>query len=106
MVSRRGTSPILTTWSRPMCSRPPRRTCAGQVLNIACGTSVSVNEIIRHINALLGTDCRPRYEPERPGDVKHSLADISEARRWIGYAPRVMFDEGLRRAIEYYKAGQ
>jgi UDP-glucose 4-epimerase len=78
----------------------------GQVLNIACGASVTVNNIIRQINALLGTSVKPCYEPERPGDVKHSLADIALAKEVIGYEPLVMFDTGLRRAIDFYKSCQ
>ena len=76
----------------------------GQVVNIACGECVSVNQVIALINKLLGTDITPRYEPPRPGDVKHSHADIALARAVIGYEPRVMFEEGLTRAIEWYKA--
>jgi UDP-glucose 4-epimerase len=77
----------------------------GEVVNVACGQSITVNEIIRQINALLGTNVPPRYVPARAGDVKHSLADISAAKALIGYEPLVQFDEGLRRAIEYYKNG-
>jgi len=76
----------------------------GDVVNIACGTHISVNEIIEQINLLLGKNVQPRYEPPRPGDVKHSLADISRARELIGFQPTVMFQEGLRRAIEYYRS--
>lgn len=75
----------------------------GEVMNIACGSSVSVNAIIRQINALLGTNVAPTYVPPRAGDVKHSLADISRAKTVIGYEPLIMFDEGLRLAIDYYK---
>lgn len=75
----------------------------GQVVNIACGQSTSVNAIIREINTLLGTNVPPNYVPARAGDVKHSLADITAAQELIGYQPLVQFDEGLRRAIEYYK---
>ena len=76
----------------------------GDVVNIACGTHISVNEIIEQINLLLGKNVQPRYEPPSPGDVKHSLADISRARELIGFQPTVMFQEGLRRAIEYYRS--
>jgi nucleoside-diphosphate-sugar epimerase len=47
---------------------------------------------------------KPVYEPMRAGDVKHSLADITETKRLLGYEPRVMFPEGLRRSIAWYKA--
>jgi len=75
----------------------------GEVVNIACSERVSVNQIIRQINELLGRNVKPKYVPERPGDVKHSLADITAARELIGYQPLVSFEDGLRRAIEWYR---
>ncbi len=76
----------------------------GQVINIACGQSVSINQVIATINNLLGTDLKPKYAPPRAGDVMHSLADITLAREVIGYEPHLMFEDGLARAIEWYKA--
>jgi len=78
-------------------------TLSGEVVNIACGERVSVNQIIAEINTLLGKNVPSRYVAERPGDVKHSLADISMARRIIGFEPVVGFADGLRRAIDWYK---
>ncbi len=75
----------------------------GQVVNIACGERVTVNEIIRMINDALGKDVAPNHVPARPGDVKHSLAAIDLARQVLGYEPVVSFQEGLRRAIEWYR---
>lgn len=75
----------------------------GEVLNIACGAAVTVNQVLAQMNELLGTDIKPKYEPERPGDIKHSMADISLARQVIGYQPVVQFREGLRRAFQWYK---
>jgi UDP-glucose 4-epimerase len=77
---------------------------AGEVVNIACGERVSVNQIIAQINQLLGKNVKPDYVPERAGDVKHSLADISLARKVIGFEPVVSFADGLKQAIEWYKA--
>jgi UDP-glucose 4-epimerase len=74
----------------------------GEVANAACGEEVSVNAIIARINELLGKDIKPTYLPPRPGDIKHSLADNSLAKKIIGYEPQVLFEEGLRRAIDYY----
>ena len=76
---------------------------AGQVVNIACGEKVTVNEIIRLINEIVDRDVTPKYAPVRPGDVKHSLADITLARETIGYEPVVSFREGLVQAIEWYR---
>lgn len=75
----------------------------GEAINIACGESISVNEIIKRINALLGKDIRPQYVPERPGDIKHSWADISLAAKLISYKPVVSFSDGLKKAIDWYR---
>lgn len=75
----------------------------GQVLNIACGQRVSLNEVVRLTNRFLGTNLQPQYDPPRPGDVRDSLADISLAASVLKYQPQVYFEEGLRRSIDYYR---
>jgi len=75
----------------------------GEVINIACGLSVTVNEIIAMINDTLGKKVKPNYTDPRPGDVKHSLADITLAEKIIGFKPVVTFNEGLQKAIEWYR---
>ncbi|MCG3136661.1 MAG: UDP-N-acetylglucosamine 4-epimerase [Phycisphaerae bacterium] len=75
----------------------------GEVVNVACGESVSVNYMLAAINRELGKKVAARYEPARIGDVRHSAADISRARSLLGYQPQVSFDEGLRRAIHWYR---
>jgi len=77
---------------------------AGQVVNLACGDRVSVNQVIATINELLGKNVRPTYADPRPGDVKHSCADIRRARELLGFEPQVDFAEGLARAIDYYRS--
>jgi nucleoside-diphosphate-sugar epimerase len=76
---------------------------SGEVINVACAESVTVNHTIELINKLLGKDVKPIYTDVRPGDIKHSLSDITLARKIIGFAPVVSFDEGLRRAIQWYR---
>jgi len=76
---------------------------AGEVLNIACGRAVTVNQIIEIINELLGKNIEPLYTDPRPGDVKHSLADITLAEKTIGYKPTVHFKQGLQKAIKWYR---
>ncbi|MBN2594591.1 MAG: SDR family oxidoreductase [Sedimentisphaerales bacterium] len=75
----------------------------GEVINIACGQAVTVNEIIDMINELLGKNVKPIYTDPRPGDVKHSLADITVAKELIGFEPTVSFREGLQLAIDWYR---
>ena len=75
----------------------------GQVVNVACGEATTVNAIIDMINNLLGKDVKPHYAPARPGDVKHSLADITAARDLIAFEPVVPFREGLEKSIDWYR---
>jgi len=75
----------------------------GEAVNIACGQAVTVNEMIRTINNVLGKNVKPVYTDPRPGDVKHSLADIALAKELIGFEPVVDFETGLRLAIDWYK---
>ncbi|MCD6393935.1 MAG: SDR family oxidoreductase [Planctomycetes bacterium] len=75
----------------------------GEVLNIACGEQITINAVIEHINRCVGKSVKPLYVPDRPGDVKHSMADISLAEKVIGYKPVVRFAEGLEKAIEWYR---
>jgi len=75
----------------------------GKAFNIACSSRVTLNELVSEINTVLGTSIEPRYGPERPGDVKHSLASIEKARQTLGYSCRTDFAAGLRRVIEWYR---
>lgn len=75
----------------------------GDVVNIACGASISVNRIIEMINERLGRNVQPNYVPTRPGDIRDSWADIALARERIGYQPIVDIAEGLKRTIEWYQ---
>jgi nucleoside-diphosphate-sugar epimerase len=76
----------------------------GETVNIGVNRAVSLNQLVEILNGLLGTSIRPKYEPARAGDIKHSLADIGAARRAIGYEPQVQLEEGLRRTIEFYRS--
>lgn len=76
---------------------------AGEAINVACGVGMTVNELGEALNRVLGTRLEPRYAPPRPGDVLHSTADISKARRLLSFAPAVSFREGLERTVAWYK---
>lgn len=76
---------------------------SGEVFNVACGERITVNELVDRVNAVIGTDLDPTYEDPRPGDVKHSLADISKAGSMIGYEPAVGFEEGLERTVDFIR---
>jgi UDP-glucose 4-epimerase len=75
---------------------------SGRVYNIAGGRRVSLLQLVATLNALLGTDISPAHGPPRPGDVRHSQADISRAAADLGYGPRVSIEAGLRRCVEFF----
>jgi len=77
---------------------------AGEVFNIGCGDRVSLLDIVARLEGLLGKKLERRHTPSRAGDVPHTLADVSKAKRLMGYSPLVGFDEGFRRTVEYFKS--
>ena len=76
---------------------------AGEVFNIAYGGREYLNDIYDGITKALGTDIEPIYGPDRAGDIKHSNADISKAKKILGYDPDWSFERGINAAIEWYK---
>lgn len=76
---------------------------AGQVYNIAYGGREYLIDIYYTLAAALGRNIEPRFGPERAGDIKHSSADISKARKLLGYDPEYSFAEGIQLAIQWYK---
>jgi len=76
---------------------------AGEVFNIACQQQHSLLDVLNLLNELLGTETQPLFAPARPGDIRHSLADISKARRLMGYTPTVNLREGLAKTVEWYR---
>jgi UDP-glucose 4-epimerase len=76
---------------------------AGRTINVANGRSTSLLELIAVLNQLLGTQVTPIHAEARLGDVRESLADITQARQRLGYEPQIGFEEGLRRSIDYYR---
>lgn len=79
-----------------------RNRVAGRIFNIASGTRHTLNETFRELSNLLDYEGKAQYGPERRGDVRDSLADISAAADAFGYKPHVGFGEGLRRTAEWY----
>ncbi|MCW8129484.1 MAG: SDR family oxidoreductase [Planctomycetota bacterium] len=75
----------------------------GEAVNIAAGERHSLNEIVRELNALTGRALVPSYGPARPGDVRHSLAELSLAGNLLGYRPAVDFRSGLAKTLAWYQ---
>ena len=76
---------------------------AGGIYNIACGRQVSLNDLVTELNDILGTQLDAEYLAPRPGDVKHSLADVGRAERELGFSATVALTQGLRRTIAAYE---
>jgi UDP-N-acetylglucosamine/UDP-N-acetyl-alpha-D-glucosaminouronate 4-epimerase len=83
------------------CTAPE---ASGKVVNVGAGARHTLNEIIAMLNKIFSREVNPNYGPVRQGDVRESHADISLARKLLGYEPRVRFEEGLRRTVEWYRA--
>lgn len=76
----------------------------GKSYNIAYGGRVTLNELYHELTTSLNVAIKPKYGPERPGDIPHSNADISKAVKLLGYTPKYSFHEGLKLAIDWYKS--
>lgn len=76
----------------------------GMVMNCAVHQRTNLNELVQIINRILGKDVKPRYTEARPGDVKHSFADIALIEKTLGFKPKIYFEEGLAKTIEWYKS--
>ena len=76
---------------------------AGEVFNIACGERYTLIDLVNMINEILGKNVEPRFERDRAGDVKHSLAGIDKARGVLGYEVKVDFRSGLEKTIEFFR---
>jgi nucleoside-diphosphate-sugar epimerase len=79
------------------------RKLEGDAVNIATGRRVTLRGLLAQMARTLGGSSKARYEPARAGDVRHSLADITRARRLLGYRPRWSLDEGLQKTMAWYR---
>jgi nucleoside-diphosphate-sugar epimerase len=79
---------------------------SGEVINVATGGRISLNELFRTVRELTGARVEPVYGDERAGDVRDSQADIGKARRLLGYEPIVGLADGLQKTVEWYRSSQ
>ena len=77
---------------------------AGEVINVATGGRTSLNELLRTMQAIVGSSVKPIYKDGRAGDVRDSQADISKARELLGYVPKVSLEEGLTHTLAWARA--
>ena len=82
----------------------PAEKVAGQMMNLATGARITLNDTFRILRDLTGYTGEPAYAESRPGDIRDSLADIGLAEELLGYKPVVEFREGLRRTVEWYRS--
>jgi nucleoside-diphosphate-sugar epimerase len=83
--------------------KAPASQAAGQVFNVATGKRADLNQAFQLVKKITGYTGDIKYGPERSGDVKHSLADLSRTEKHLGYKPTVDFEEGLRRTVDWYR---
>ena len=83
------------------CKAP--KEALGETFNAACGGRISLLELVDTINGIVGKKIAPRFEAPRPGDVRDSQADITKAAKLLGWKPRVDFQEGIERAVAWYR---
>lgn len=86
-----------------LACRAPK--AAGEVMNIACGKRYTVNVLAQKIAKIMQVNKDPEYGQSRPGDVRHSLADIQKAKKLLSYTVKVDFDEGLQRTVRWFVKG-
>ena len=87
-------------WANIQACTAPK--AAGEVINIACGERYTLIDLVNMINEILGKNIEPKFEKDRAGDVKHSLAGVDKAKGLLSYEVRVDFKEGLERTVEYF----
>jgi UDP-glucose 4-epimerase len=88
-----------------LAAAAPAEKVSGQMMNTATGKRITLKETFELLCELTGHKGEPIYAPERAGDIRDSLADIRLAGELLGYEPIVDFREGLRRTVEWYRAG-
>jgi nucleoside-diphosphate-sugar epimerase len=76
---------------------------SGRVFNGGTGARITLNQVLKTLGKIAGKEVTAKYEPPRTGDILHSQADITEARKVLGYEPKVNFEQGLRRTWEWYE---
>ena len=75
----------------------------GEAINVACAERTSLNQLVKVLRKILGSELVPVYEEPRQGDVKHSFADIRKGREILNYEPKVGVELGLRKTVEFFQ---
>ena len=83
-----------------------KKEAAGESFNVAIGETYNLLELVEDINKILGKNIKPTFTPPRQGDVRYTWADISKAKKLLGFAPKVSFFDGLKKTVEWYQKGR
>ncbi len=86
-----------------LAAEAPTERAAGRVFNLAGGRSINLLQLVEDINRLTGQNLKPRFEAARTGDVRNSMADIRAIRASLNFEAQIVWEEGLRRTLEFYK---
>ncbi len=86
-----------------LAAEAPAAEVSGKMFNIATGARYSLNQTYKMLQGIIGFFGAPHYAPARTGDVRHSLADIGLAQRYLKYVPAIVFEDGLRRTVDWYR---
>ncbi len=82
------------------------RAAVGEVINVGMQQRTTLNHLLAELQRVIGTELTPQYELPRPGDIRHSLADLTKAHKLLGYQPAIDLAEGLRLTVGWYKQHQ
>ncbi|MCA1845201.1 MAG: LPS biosynthesis protein WbpP, partial [Actinobacteria bacterium] len=82
----------------------PAEACSGKAYNIAGSSRYTLLELLDELGTILGTEVEPEHTAPRPGDIRHSFADVTAATRDLGWEPKVALAVGLRRTVEWFAA--
>jgi len=86
-----------------LAAEAPAEKVSGKVINLATGIRITLNEVVSVLREITGYAGPVNYAPERAGDIRHSLADISLAEELLGYRPQISFEAGLRSTVDWYR---
>src|ERR1700722_16204163 len=87
-----------------LAAKGPAAKVAGKVFNVAAGHSISLLQLVAGLNRLTNQSIKPKFEPPRAGDVRSSMADITAAKDGLGYEPKVVGQDGLKKTLEFYRS--
>ena len=83
-----------------------KKEAAGEIFNVAVGETYTLLQLVENLNKIIGKNIKPVFAPLRQGDVRYTWADISKAKKMLGFSPQTSFFEGLKKTVEWYKKGK